>query len=150
MAGNKSFISLWRNFSSVFFCKTILVQLCWRVFKDEWPALRSCQSTFLTRPLQIFILFCLFFARSHLLVCLGSLSSCINQMRLIRFLGNGVRQIWYCGFWTLTMCTWWHFHQSSRSGVEAAKQPQNITLSPPCLTVGRMFFFWNGVLVLWC
>ncbi len=34
---------------------------------------------------------------------------------------------------------------ASRSGPEAAKQPQTITLPPPCLTVGMMFFLWNPV-----
>ncbi len=36
---------------------------------------------------------------------------------------------------------------ASHPGPEAAKQPQTITLPPPCLTVGMMFFLWN-VLVL--
>ncbi len=34
---------------------------------------------------------------------------------------------------------------ASRPGPEAATQPQTITLSPPCLTVGMMFFLWNAV-----
>ncbi len=29
-------------------------------------------------------------------------------------------------------------------GPEAAEQPQTITLPPPCLTVGMMFFLWNA------
>ncbi len=37
---------------------------------------------------------------------------------------------------------------ASRPGPEAAKQPQTITLPPPCLTAGMMFFLWNAVLVL--
>ena len=37
---------------------------------------------------------------------------------------------------------------ASRPGPEAAKQPQTITLPPPCLTVGMMFLLWNAVLVL--
>ena len=37
---------------------------------------------------------------------------------------------------------------ASRPGPEAAKQPQTITLPPPCLTVGMMFLLWNAVLAL--
>ncbi len=33
---------------------------------------------------------------------------------------------------------------ASRPGPEGAKQPQTITLPPPCLTVGMTFFLWNG------
>ncbi len=33
---------------------------------------------------------------------------------------------------------------ASRPGPEAAKQPQTITLSPPCLTVGIMFCFMKS------
>ncbi len=36
---------------------------------------------------------------------------------------------------------------ASHPGPEAAKQPQTITLPPPWLTVGMMFFLWNAVLV---
>ncbi len=37
---------------------------------------------------------------------------------------------------------------ASHPGPEAAKQPQTITLPPPCLTAGIMFILWNPVLVL--
>ncbi len=37
---------------------------------------------------------------------------------------------------------------ASRPGSEAAKQPQTITLPPPCLIVDMMFFLCNAVLVL--
>ncbi len=37
---------------------------------------------------------------------------------------------------------------ASHPGPEAAKQPQTITLPPPCLTAGMMFILWNHVLVL--
>ncbi len=34
---------------------------------------------------------------------------------------------------------------TSHPGFEASKQPQTVTLSPPCLTVGMMFFLLNVV-----
>ena len=37
---------------------------------------------------------------------------------------------------------------ASRPGPEAAKQPQTITLPPPCFTIGMMFLLWNAVLAL--
>ncbi len=37
---------------------------------------------------------------------------------------------------------------SSHPDPEAAKQPQTITLPPPCLTVGMMFSLGNAVLGL--
>ncbi len=93
------------------------------------------------------ILFFLSHSEVDLLVCMGSLSCCITQVRLsLRSQTNSrifsFRIFWYSAEFMVPSI------MASRPGPEAAKQPQTITLPPPCLTVGMMFFLWNVVLVL--
>ncbi len=79
-------------------------------------------------------------------LCLGSLSCCITQVCLsLRSQTDG---------WTFSFrIFWWSAElmvpsiMSSHPDPEAAKQPQTITLPPPCLTVGMMFILGNAVLV---
>ena len=96
---------------------------------------------------RTFILFLLSHSEVDLLVCFGSLSCCITQLRLsFRSRTDG---------WTFSFRIFWERAEfmvpsimASRPGPEAAKQPQTITLPPPCLTVGMMFLLWNAVLAL--
>ncbi len=77
-----------------------------------------------------------------LLVCLGSLSCCITQVCLsLRSQTDGqtfsFRIFWQSAEFMVPSI------MASRPGPEATKQPQTITLPPPCLTVSMMFFLWN-------
>ncbi len=123
-------------------------------FRVWMYCLRSCQSISIGFKSGLWfvhsktlILFFLSHSEVNLLVCLGSLSYCITQVRLsLRSQTDG---------WTFSFRIFWLSAEfmvpsimASRPGPEAAKQPHAITLSPPCLTVGMMFFLWNPVLVL--
>ncbi len=76
----------------------------------------------------------------NLLVCLGSLSCCITQV--CHKLTAGCSP---SGFSDRVPNSW--FHQLWQVVQVRPKQPQTITLPPPCLTAGMMFL-WNPVLVL--
>ncbi len=94
------------------------------------------------------ILFFLSHSEVDLLVCLGSLSCCITQVRLSLRSQTDGRTFSFRIFWFWVLSAEFMVPSFMASHPEAAKQPQTITLPQPCLTVGMMFFLWNAVLVL--
>jgi len=91
---------------------------------------------------KVFSLF--FFSHSEvdLLVCFGSLSCCIMQVRFRLEATNRCLNVVLQDFLVDSRIS---FITASLPGPEAAKQPQTIILPPTYFTVGMMFFFWNAV-----
>ncbi len=86
------------------------------------------------------LLFFLCHSEVDLLLCLGSLSRFITQVRLSLRSQTDGRTFFFRIFW-LSAEFMVPSIMASHPGPEAAKQTQTITLPPPCLTVGMMFFY---------
>ncbi len=89
ITGNESFTSLWRNFGPLFLAWIVLIQPHRRVFEHEIDCLNSCHSISIGFMSGLWfghsktlILFFYSHSKVGLLLCLGSLSCCITQMRL--------------------------------------------------------------------
>ncbi len=123
-------------------------------FQAWMDCLRSCHSISIGFKSRLWLgnsKFLILFILSHsdvgLLVCLGSLSCYITQVHLSLRSQTDVRTFSFRIFWQRAEFMVPSI-MVSRRGPEAEKQPQTITLTPPCLTIGMMFFLWNAVLFL--
>ncbi len=88
------------------------------------------------------LLFFLSDSEVDLLVCLRSLSCCIAQVRLsLRSQTDGQTFYFRDGMLRWSAKFMVQSSMASHPGPEAAKQPQTITIPPPCLTVRIMFFY---------